>query len=139
MVEDSSPQNDNQRFGEVLTVMVEYTERQSHSAITDPPSAVSNVTIDFEVGATELDGARRLPSDSIPSGESYTVPTEQSVRIRGPYTVEGELIVKGLFVTTETLSVTPSGTVTGDGRILVTEGLSLGDDIRDAIVRPPNV
>ena len=140
-VADSSPQNDNQRFGEVLTVMVEYTERQAHSTISEPPSAVSNVTIDFEVGATGFDDGdtQLLPDDSILSGESYTVPDGQSIRIRGPYTVEGTLVVDGIFVTTEPLKVTDSGTVTGDGRILVTEQLSFGEGFRDAIVRPKEV
>jgi hypothetical protein len=133
-VEDGSPQNDNQRFGEVLTVLVEYTERQAHSAIGSPPTAVTDITIDFEVGSSDLTEATTLPTDRIPAGESYTVPAGQSDRIRGPYTVEGELTVNGLFITTEELD--KLGTVNGDGRILVTSNLSLGDGFRDAIVRP---
>jgi hypothetical protein len=121
----------------VLTVLVEFTDRQALSAIRSPPSAVTDVTINFEVGAADIADATTLPTDKIPSSESYTVPKGQSVRIRGPYTVNGELIVNGLFITTDKLDV--NGTVTGEGRILVTSQLSLGDGFRDAIVRPNDI
>lgn len=54
-VSDGSPIGDNQRFGEVLTLQVEFLDRFYHSEAETPPSTVTEVAFDVEVESGEVE------------------------------------------------------------------------------------
>jgi len=57
---------------------------------------------------------QRVPDKTIPRGSTVTIKDYQTVRRRGPYTVNGELIIDGTFVVSESIEINGKVTINGE-------------------------